>query len=97
MMSLYTCILFIYAGLGSWFQRGSVFFAWQSVVNGHRVRACVGVVELPVGPGLRLQTDFFAHRLSIPELGSTHSPLIFISHLPSNTGGGEMGLGVENC
>lgn len=33
------------------------------------------------GPVHRL----FTHRLSIPELGSTRSPLIFTSHLPSNT------------
>ena len=52
-----------------------------------QVGACVGVVELPAGPGP--STDrLFTLRLSIPELGSTRSPLISTSHLPSNTEGG---------
>jgi len=66
--------------------RDSMDLKWQSVVNGRRVRVCVGVVELPAGPGL--STDrLFTHRLSIPELGSTRSPLIFVSPCKQRKGG----------
>lgn len=79
------CISFT-VGLWSWFQRGSTCFTWQSTVNGHRSELCVGVVELSAGPGPSTET-LFTLGLAIPELGSTRSPLIFISHLPSNTEG----------
>lgn len=52
-----------------------------------QVGPCVGVVELPAGLGPSTE-KLFTLRLSIPELGSTRNPLIFTSHLPSNTEGG---------
>lgn len=69
--------------------RLNVCFSWQSTVNGHRSEhVCVGAVELPAGRVPSAET-LFTLRLSIPELGSTHGPVMFMSHLSSNTEGKE--------
>lgn len=59
MIALHVCIFFTgqrYAILGS--KRDSMCFTWQSTVNGHGVGVCVGVVELPAGPGPSTETFY---------------------------------------
>lgn len=58
-IALHVCIFFTgqrYAILGS--KRDSMCFTWQSTVNGHGVGVCVGVVELPAGPGPSTETFY---------------------------------------
>lgn len=80
------CIYLIYSGAVILVPGRLNVFCMAVNCEWAQVGACVGVVELPAGPGPSAQT-LFTLRLSIPELGSTHSPLMFTSHLPSNTEG----------
>lgn len=63
--------------------RSSMCFTWQSTVNGHGVGVCVGVVELPAGPGP--STDILHTGSPFLSLRSTRRPLISTSCLPSNS------------
>lgn len=85
MIAPYVCVCALFTvGLRSRFPERLHVFYMAVNCEWAQVRACVGVVELPAGPGP--STDkLFTNRLSIPELGSTRSPLILTSHLPSNT------------
>lgn len=88
------CVHLIYSGVVILLPERLHVFYMAVNCEWAQVRACVGVVELPAGPGP--STDkLFTNRLSIPELGSTRNPLILASHLPSNTGVGAWGAPSE--